>query len=111
MKIKNYVLSLLIGVALIALGMQSNVQGKSIGSALKAVHPSVAQGRGRGQAQPRGDAMGGGHIPAHGPPPFRSQQHNARSAPRGTAPADRNFADRPGHPNATENRAMLVWVG
>lgn len=67
MKIKNYVLSLLIGVALIALGMQSNVQGKSIGSALKAVHPSVAQGRGRGQAQPRGDAMGGGHIPAHFP--------------------------------------------
>lgn len=56
MTTKNHVLSLLIGVALIALCMQSNVQGKSIGSALQAVHPSVAQGRGRGQAQPRGDA-------------------------------------------------------
>jgi hypothetical protein len=112
MKIKNHFLLLLIGVALVALGMQSsNVQGKSMSSAFNAVYTAVAQGRGRGQAQPRGDAMGGGHIPAHGPPPFRAQQPPARSAPRAAAPAAPNFADRPGHPNAPHVHANDRWIG
>ena len=113
MKIKNHFLSLLIGVALIALGMQSwNVQGKSMSSAFEAVYTSVGQGRGRGQAQPRGDAMGGGgHVPAHGPPPFRPQQPGARSASRAAAPAAPNFADRPGHPDAPHVHANDRWIG
>jgi len=117
MKIKNHFLSLLIGVSLIALGMQSSnvqgksVQGKSMSSGFEAVYTSVAQ-RGRGQAQPRGDAMGGGgHIPAHGPPPFRAQPPDARSAPRAGAPAAPNFADRPGHPNKPHVHADDRWIG
>jgi hypothetical protein len=114
MKIKNHVLSLLIGVALIALCMQSsNVQGKSMSSAFKDIYTAFAQGRGRSQAQPRGnrDAMGGGHIPAHGPAPFRAQPPAERSAPRAAAPAAPNFADRPGHPNAPHVHANDRWIG
>ena len=100
MKIKNHLLSVLIGGALIALGVQSSN-----------VYTSFAQGRGRSQAQPRGnrDAMGGGgHIPAQGPPPFRGQHPGDRSAPRSAVP---NFADRSGHPNAPHVHANDRWIG
>ena len=55
MKVKNLLLSLLFWVALIAL-MQSS---------------AFAQGRRNDEGQSRGDshAVGGGRIPAHGPPP------------------------------------------
>jgi hypothetical protein len=114
MKIKNHVLSLLIGVALIALSMQpSNVQGRSMSSGFKDVYTGSAQGRGRGQAQSHGgrDSVGGGHIPSHGPPAFRAQQPSERSAPRAAAPAGRNFVDRSGHPNAPHVHGNGQWIG
>ena len=115
MKIMNHGLPLLIGVALIAWCVQSsNIQGESISSASKNADTAVAQGRGRGQAQPRGssNAVGGGHIPAHGPPSFRTQPSAGRSAPRDYAPTRPNYADKAGHPNAPHVHARNdEWVG
>lgn len=118
MKIKNHVLSLLIGVALIALSMSSNVQANSMGSALKDVSPAFAQDRGNGRSQSHGaqshggrDAVGGGHIPAHGPPHTRVQQPDARSASRAAVRKEPNFADHPGHPNAPHVHGNDRWVG
>jgi hypothetical protein len=54
--------------------------------------------------------MGGGHIPSHGPVPFRGQQPSNRSAGKAT-PAERKFADRPGHPNAPHVHANGQWIG
>ena len=104
MKIKNHVLGLLIGVALIALCTQSsNVQGESMSGPVKDVDTAFAQDRGDRQAQQR--------IPAHGPPPSRAQPPAGRSAPRAAAPTERNYADRSGHPNAPHVHANGKWIG
>ncbi len=47
-------------------------------------------------AQRKGGAVGGGHIPAHGPAPHPS----AAPAPKAAPQQARNFAEKPGHPNA-----------
>jgi hypothetical protein len=55
-------------------------------------------------------------IPARGPAPMRGTPHAAppASAPRGNAPGRapaRNFADKPGHPNAPHVDNGRTWVG
>jgi hypothetical protein len=47
--------------------------------------------------------VGGGHIPAHGPAPART---NARPAPEHP-----NFADKGGHPNAPHVHTNDKWIG
>lgn len=50
--------------------------------------------------------VGGGHIPSHGPVPSRN------TAPPARAPENRNYADKPGHPNAPHVDARNDrWVG
>jgi hypothetical protein len=67
--------------------------------------PALAQRRdGGGQAhQGASRAVGGGHIPAHGPAPARGQ---VRPAPEG-----RSYSDVRGHPNAPHVHSNDRWVG
>jgi hypothetical protein len=71
---------------------------------------AFAQDKGRQQPQHSGQPeVGGGHIPAHGPPPSHQQEGARAGAPRVQQPArpeqrqpeqNRIQADRPGHPEA-----------
>ena len=67
--------------------------------------PAAAQQRGNSQMHLHAgrDAMGGGRIPSHGPPPFRGQPDAGPRSP--------NYADRSGHPNAPHVHADGRWIG
>jgi hypothetical protein len=74
--------------------------------------PALAQG-GRGEPQraaaprPAPREVGGGHIPAHGPPPTP-----ARTTPAPAKAAPANYAHAAGHPNAPHVDAKTdTWVG
>jgi hypothetical protein len=53
--------------------------------------PAVAQQKAQKGGKPE---VGGGHIPARGPAPYKGQP---KGAPAGQA---RNYSEKPGHPNA-----------
>jgi hypothetical protein len=56
----------------------------------------------RSNGEEHGHGVGGGHVPAHGPAPFRG--HAAPSGPHG-------FADEKGHPSSPHVHADDRWVG
>jgi hypothetical protein len=70
--------------------------------------PALAQEKQQGGAQhgapPQARDVGHGHIPAHGPPPARPEQHVApQEAPK--------YADKRGHPEAPHVHTNNTWVG
>ncbi len=91
--------------------------------------PGYAQERGRGQErqkEKRGERVGGGYVPKHGPPPSRPapqqraarEQQPARPQERPAPPPERqaqapqrNFRDLPNHPEAPHVHRNGQWVG
>ena len=48
--------------------------------------------------------IGGGHVPAHGPAPFRAGGHAVPRGPKG-------FSDKKGHPSAPHVHPDDKWIG
>jgi hypothetical protein len=72
--------------------------------------PVFAEDRGGQHGGGENRGFGGGHIPAHGPPPAREQ---SRPAPE-SHPAQsqsHGFADKSGHPEAPHVHTNDKWIG
>jgi hypothetical protein len=77
--------------------MMHKLIGTIVVALLLVASPIFAQ-----RGQPRG-GVGGGHVPAHGPAPFRGRPPAAAARP--------NYADRAGHPSAPHVHCDDHWVG
>jgi hypothetical protein len=54
--------------------------------------------------------VGGGHIPAHGPPAVKAKAP-AKGTPQAAPAPKASFADKPGHPSAPHVEKNDKWVG
>jgi hypothetical protein len=78
------------------------------------VLPTLAQPKSQSHGGGGRAEVGGGHIPARGPAPFKGQPKEAPPAahPGGTPPPQRNYSEKAGHPNAPHVDAKTDrWVG
>lgn len=79
--------------------------GFALGTLLFAI-PAFAQRGGEqhgGEKHGGGQGWGGGHVPSHGPAPFRGQPHRAEE--------NRRFDDKHNHPNAPHVHSNDKWIG
>jgi hypothetical protein len=66
--------------------------------------PALAQHNGDSEHRGRGgQAVGGGHIPAHGPSAARGRQQPATQ--------QGGYSDKPGHPNVPHVHLNGTWIG
>jgi hypothetical protein len=71
--------------------------------------PASAQGRGDEHRGGGNRGYGGGHVPSHGPAPARAERSFREH--ESSAPENRRFADREGHPEAPHVHTNDKWIG
>lgn len=75
--------------------------------------PALAQDRDHGRQQHQGKPakdVGRGHIPSHGPPPARQEDHSRQDDHRDAQQSPR-YSDKRDHPDAPHVHHNDTWVG